>query len=165
MRLKAVVLTLLLVATAAGCAQKKVSIADERAAIRDAEREAVSAANAKEVERWLGVFAAGATVIPPNRSVLSGKEAIQEWGAKLFESPGFALKFENETIDVSAAADLAYALTRYERTLHDKAGKPLAETGTWVAVWKKQPDGSWKCVVYIWNPDTESPTPVSSPPG
>ncbi|HKZ52650.1 MAG TPA: SgcJ/EcaC family oxidoreductase [Candidatus Acidoferrales bacterium] len=165
MRKRGIVLTVLLVVAAAGCAQKKVSIADERTAIRNAEREAVNAANAKEVERWVGVFAASATVIPPNRSVLTGKEAIQEWGAKLFESPGFALKFENETIEVSAAADLAYALTRYERTLHDKAGKPAAETGNWVAVWKKQPDGSWKCVVYIWNPDKESPTPLPSPQG
>jgi len=163
MRKMGISLSLLLLVVLVGCAQKKVSIADERAAVRDAERDAVSAANAKEAEQWAAAFAPGATVVPPNRSVLTGKEAIQEWGAKMFENPGFALKFQNETTEVSAAADLGYALTRYELTLHDKDGKPVTETGNWVAVFKKQADGSWKCTVYIWNSDQASATPLPLP--
>jgi uncharacterized protein (TIGR02246 family) len=165
MRKMGISFSLLLLIALVGCAEKKIIIADERAAIRNAELAAVNAANAKEVEQWAAVFAVGATLVPPNRSVMTGKEAIQEWGAKLFENPGFALKFQNETTDVSAVADLGYVLTRYELTLHDQAGEPVTQTGNWVAVFKKQPDGSWKCAVYMWNSDQASPTPLPLPEG
>lgn len=30
-------------------------------------------------------------------------------------------------------------------------GKPVVEHNKAVAVWRKEPDGSWKCAVDIWN--------------
>jgi ketosteroid isomerase-like protein len=146
----------LLVLVAGGCAQQ-VDIVAERAAIRDAEREAVRAVNEKDADGWVAGFAEGASVFPPNAPVVAGKEAIREWGGELLENPGLALKYENDKTEVSRAADLGYSTSRYELTMNDPEGNPASERGKWVTIWKKQPDNTWKCVVDIWNPDQPAP--------
>jgi ketosteroid isomerase-like protein len=35
----------------------------------------------------------------------------------------------------------------------DASGKEMYETGKFCETWKKQADGSWKCIVDIWNAD------------
>jgi len=39
----------------------------------------------------------------------------------------------------------------YQFATRDKKGKTITEKGTYVTVWKKQPDGTWKVVGDIHN--------------
>lgn len=79
----------LLVLAASGCAPQ-VNVAADRAAIREAERQVVKAANGGDVEQMVASFAEDAAVLPPNAPAVTGKESIREWAASLLESPGFA---------------------------------------------------------------------------
>jgi ketosteroid isomerase-like protein len=54
---------------------------------------------------------------------------------------------------VSSAGDLGYTTGSYEVTVNDAKGNPVTSRGKVVVVWKKQPDGSWKAVLDIWNSD------------
>ena len=54
---------------------------------------------------------------------------------------------------MSRAGDLGYTSDNFEITVNDAQGNPVAERGKNLAIWKKQPDGSWKVVFAIWNSD------------
>jgi ketosteroid isomerase-like protein len=41
-------------------------------------------------------------------------------------------------------------------TVNDSLGNPITEKNKGVTIWKKQPDGSWKNVVDIWNAEGEN---------
>lgn len=127
--------------------------AADEAAIREAEREALKAAQAKDVEGWVSIWADGASVLPPNTPIATGKEAIRQVWSELMAKPGFAVSWQPTQVEVSRAGDLAYSLGTYELTLNDAEGNPVSERGKYVTVWKKQADGTWKAVVNIFNAD------------
>ena len=145
-------LAALLVLAVSGCAPQ-VNVTADLAAIREAERQVVKAANGGDVEQMVASFAEDAAVLPPNAPAVTGKESIREWAASLLESPGFAVKYQNDKTELSRAGDLGYTISRYELTPNDPEGDPVTEKGRWVTVWKKQADGTWKCVADIWNSD------------
>jgi ketosteroid isomerase-like protein len=37
--------------------------------------------------------------------------------------------------------------------VNDAQGNPFTEREKWVTIWKKQPGGTWKSVLDIWNSD------------
>ncbi len=103
------VLATLLVLSASGCAPS-VDIVADRAAIREAERLVVKAANGGDVEQMVASFAEDAAVLPPNAPAVTGKESIREWAASLLASPGFAVKYQNDKTELSGAGDLGYTI-------------------------------------------------------
>jgi ketosteroid isomerase-like protein len=57
-------------------------------------------------------------------------------------------------VGVSTSGDLAYAFGTYEQTAPDPKTKKLADSvGKWMAVFAKQPDGSWGAVADTYNVD------------
>ena len=142
----------LLVLAASGCAPQ-VDVAAEEAAIRAAEDEALKIAQAKDAERWASVYADDARVFPPNALLVTGKEAIRKLFAELFTSPGFEIDWEVTRVEVSRAGDLGYVVGTHKVTVNDAEGNPVTDRGKWIAIWKKQADGTWKCIEDIWNSD------------
>lgn len=126
--------------------------ADEQA-IRNMSQEWLKAAQAKDVEGMVAAFADDASALPPNAPIATGKEAIRKVWSEMVENPGFSVSTQVNKVEVSRASDLAYSHGTYELTLSDPQGKPVTDRGKWVAVWEKQPDGSWKCIADIWNSD------------
>ena len=141
-----------LVLAASGCAPQ-VDVEAEAAAIRAAEDEALEIAQAKDAERWASVYADDARVFPPNALLVTGKEAIRTLFAELFASPGFEIDWEVTRVEVSRAGDLGYVVGTHKVTVNDAEGNPVTDRGKWIAIWKKQADGTWKCIEDIWNSD------------
>ena len=52
---------------------------------------------------------------------------------------------------MAKSGDLAYAVGTDAIRLTSPDGKPVEEHNKAAAVWRKEPDGSWKCAVDIWN--------------
>ncbi len=149
------VLSVAFIGFASACKQQappEARAADERA-VRDADRAALNASQAKDLERNLSFYTDDASVFPPQAPIATGKEAIRAFLSQGFANPGFAINWQPTKVEVSRAGDLAYTQGTYEFTLNDPKGKPVTERGKYVNVWKKQPDGSWKMVADIWNPD------------
>lgn len=149
---KAGIFLAILALAASGCAQP-IDEEAEAAAIRRAEDEYVNAARAKDLERTLFYYADDASVFPPNAPVVTGKAAIQAAYSEWLADPAFALSVQPTKVEVSRMGDLAYLVGTYEFTVSDPDGKPLTDRGKYVDVWKKQPDGTWKHVIDIWNSD------------
>ena len=146
-------LAALLVLTVSGCAPQ-VDIDAERAAVLEAFIEAKQAVAAKDIESFVSIFADGASRFPPNAPRVTGNDAIREFVSESFAAPGLAFSFpEPGSAEVSSAGDLGYTTGSYEVTVNDAEGNPVTSHGKVVVVWKKQPDGSWKAVLDIWNSD------------
>ena len=139
---------------------RRVDIEAEQAAIRAAtDVEWLAAGQAKDLERWVSFHTDDAVLLPPNAPIVTGKEAIRAFVSKLLSSPGYAGSWHTTKIEVSRSGDLAYSYGPEETTVNDAEGNPVTDQQKWVAVWKKQPDGSWKCAVLILNSDQPLATP------
>ena len=90
-------------------------------------------------------------MLPPNAPLVTGKGAIRGLWAQLVSVPGFGVDWRTKKVEVSRSGDLAYQLATFEITVNDPSGKPVIDRGKYVAIWKKQPDGTWKVVTDIWN--------------
>jgi len=142
------VLAALLVLTASGCA-RKVNIEAERAAILAVDRELLEAVKAKDVDRFLSTYTDDVWVLPPNAPITTDKKLIRELWSGLFANS--TLTWQVTRTEESSAGDLGYTIGLYEVTTNGPDGKPVTERGKYVGLWKKQPNGTWKQPVDIWN--------------
>ena len=147
------VLATVLVLALSGCAPR-VDIEAERAAIRElTDVEWMEAGQAKDIERWVSFHTDDALLFLPNAPLVTGKEAIRAVVSELLSTPGYEGSWETTKVEVARSGDLAYSYGPQETTVNDAEGNPVTDRQKWVAVWKKQPDGSWKCAVLILNSD------------
>jgi uncharacterized protein (TIGR02246 family) len=132
--------------------------AKDDAAIRAIDSAFSRAFAAGDGKALAALYAADATVLPPNEPIQQG-EAVQKYMAGFTE--GYSGTFEFTPTAVEGRGDLAYTVGTYRATLTErKAGaKPFpTEEGKYITVVKKQPDGSWKMVYDIWNASTPAGT-------
>jgi uncharacterized protein (TIGR02246 family) len=114
-------------------------------------REWAAVARSGDLEKTLAYWADDAVMLPPGQPPLRGKEAIREYLESAAHIPGFAITWEPIEAHVAASGDIAYLMERNEVSFDDATGARVTETNKAVTVWRKQPDGSWKNVVDIWN--------------
>ncbi len=90
-------------------------------------------------------FAPDAVTLENGNAVVSGHDAI---AARATWSPTvYQLMWTPEGARMSAAGDMGFTWGHYEGDSKDAQGNPLKETGRYMTVWKKQPDGNWKVVL------------------
>ncbi|MFZ0807207.1 MAG: DUF4440 domain-containing protein [Candidatus Sulfotelmatobacter sp.] len=145
--------------TAIACSTSPmVDIAKEEQAVRATDAQWLAAVKAKDFDRALGFWSDDATVFAPNAPVLVGREAIRKYVTEASAIPGFSINWTTDKVWVSSSGDLAYSSGGNEITLTTPAGKPVIERNKGLVVWKKQADGSWKCVADIWNAEAPPST-------
>ncbi len=133
-----------------GCAQKG-DLEAERTAVLQADREWLTAVQSKDVERTVSFWSDDAVLMPPDMPPMAGKEAIHRYVSESMKLRGFSLTWRTEQVSLSASGDVAYATGRNRFTLHNEKGEQLIFHGKGMTVWRKQHDGSWRCVLDIWN--------------
>lgn len=123
------------------------------------------AAGAKDIDKTISFYSDDALVMPSNSPVLKGKGAAREMWQGMFSLPGFGGGWKATKVEVAASGDLGYVTGTYEINETDASGKPKTDKGKYLEVWKKQADGSWKCVADMFNTDlpaTPAPAPAST---
>ena len=149
------ILATVLALALSGCAPAgpRVDVEADEEAIRTVDGQMVAAISAGDLDRWLGFFTEDAIMMPPNAPAVVGKEAIREFVSDLMASTDFAVSHDLGKVEVSRGGDLAYVSYAYKLTLKGPEGKPVTDSGKDISVLKKQPDGTWKVVIDIWNSD------------
>ena len=100
---------------------------------------------AKDTEGLAGHYGDGAYLVVPGLKPADGSTAIRQIYANASTDPAFAVDFASDKIDVGG--DLAYARGKFtEKYTDPKTGKVMTDSGSYLAVYKKQDDGSWKVV-------------------
>jgi uncharacterized protein (TIGR02246 family) len=142
----------------AGCShQQKVDIAAEEATIRSTDGNWLSAATAHDLERTVSFWSDDAVILAPGGPPIRGKQAIHKYVTNAFATPGFSITWKTDQVEISKSGDLAYATGTDSISVTGPHGKPDTVENNSLAIWKKQPDGSWKCIVDVM-------TPAAAPP-
>lgn len=108
------------------------------------DREFARATKAKRADGLISYFADEAVV--PKNPPLAGKFAIGDYYQKVFSVPDFSLTWVPTKAEVFTGGKLGYTVGKYVAKFKDKSGKRMEQDGTYITVWKKQDDGSWKVI-------------------
>jgi ketosteroid isomerase-like protein len=149
--LRAILLTACggLLALTAGCSGGS-SAADAKAIQARSELWS-KAGSVKDSASFAGFFADDATVMFPHEPVFRGMDSIKAVLTPMMQDPNFALSFTTGKVEVSGVLAYTQGTVSLKTTARD--GKPFTDTGKYLTVWKKQPDGSWKVIEDIFNSD------------
>jgi uncharacterized protein (TIGR02246 family) len=147
----------LLIVLAGGCGgSHRVNLSDEEAAIRRTDADWLAAATSHDLNRVLPFWADDATILVPGMPPIVGNEPIRKYVTESFATPGFSITWKTEKVEVSQSGDLAYATGTDRISFNGPDGKSLTEEGRGVTIWKKQTDGSWKCILDVMSPAEDS---------
>ncbi|MFQ5530466.1 MAG: YybH family protein [Gemmatimonadota bacterium] len=125
-------------------------MAQYRVELIEADREFLAAVRTRGLGAWLQAFAPDGMMISGGASH-AGQEGIRQAVLPLFADPLFDITWDPQLSAVSASGDLGYTVGTYEMTAEGEAG--AAEfRGTYLTVWRRQPDGTWKVEADIGNP-------------
>jgi uncharacterized protein (TIGR02246 family) len=129
------------------------------AAIRSGLDQWVKAVNAGDWATAASLFTENASFMPPNGPAVEGRANVQAWMAGFPKMQEIGAKY----LEVQGRNDLAYARGTYALTLAPQGGAPaIKDNGKFVEIHRKQPDGSWKVALDIFNSDllAARPAPV-----
>ena len=117
---------------------------------RDAEWAAL-ASEGREVERMLAFWTDDALVYPPGTPPVKGKAALRAYVEAALAIPGFHITWTTSEASLSPDGEMAYLLSTNMVTAPGPDGRLVTTRGRAVTVWRREPDGSWRCAVDLWN--------------
>jgi ketosteroid isomerase-like protein len=146
-----------LLALSAGCSGG--SNAADATAIKAKSELWSKAGSVKDSASFATFYADDATVMFPHEPVFKGMDAIKAVLTPMMQDPNYSLSFTTDRVEVSGILAYTQGAVSLRTTARD--GKPFPDTGKYLAVWKKQSDGSWKVIEHIFNSDLpiEPPEP------
>ena len=141
-RLFAIALLLL-----AACATTTSSNEPNADVLLQADREFAKQSAARGSAAWTEIMAPDASKPANGGRVLVGPQEIGDNMLAAFAS-GFKLSWEPARAQISRGGKLGYTWGRYHSDF-----KGTVREGTYMTVWQKQPDGSWKVLFDTGDPD------------
>jgi uncharacterized protein (TIGR02246 family) len=133
-----------------GCGQHSGAKADPAAianTIKADEKKWNDQFKAKDQEALLAHYADDAFFVAPGAPAANGSTEIAKAYAQGLADHYFSLSFQSDKVDVAASGDLAYSRGHFTESHQDpKSHQIVTESGSYLTVYKKQPDGSWKAV-------------------
>lgn len=147
---------LLTLALFTGCKSSTVDNASAIQSLKDNETQWNADFASKDAAKIGAHYADDATLIVAGEKPTSGKEAIMAEFKQMAADPAFSLQIHTDKAVVSSAGDFGYTEGTYNLTITKPADKAVIhDSGTYVTVYRKAADGTWKAV---------SDAPVSSVP-
>ena len=155
-------MTLLSTLALLSACQQQVDLDAEAAAIQATaaeHAEGASKGGTEGAEAYASYATADARWLPPESPAIAGREAIAEYVGAFTAMPDFQVTWDHPHVVVSRGGDIAYSVGTYRGSGQDAEGNTQVFEGKLVNIWHKQPDGSWKIAVGIWNTDQPAPLP------
>jgi len=112
---------------------------------------AIAASEGRDLERVLSFWTDDAIVIPPGLPAVIGKAALREYVQASMKIPGFRITWTSTDVTFSPDGNMAYMFGTNLIDMNGPDGTPLRIDGRAVTIWRKEPDGQWRCSVDIWN--------------
>lgn len=116
---------------------------------------------AKDQEGLVAHYADDAFFVAPGVAGTQGSTPIRQVYATASTDPAFEIHFSSDKVDVAKSGELAYARGKFtEKYTDKKSGKVMSDSGSYITVYRKQDDGSWKAVEDFAAADPDSTKPV-----
>jgi uncharacterized protein (TIGR02246 family) len=117
-------------------------------------------AKPKNPDRLAAHYAPDAYTVAGGVNPISGAANIRNLFGAIAADPNFDMTFDGDKIEVAGSGDLAYVRGRYTDRYTDPATNQVKqERGSFLTIYRKQDDGSWK-VVEDFNANDAGPRPV-----
>jgi len=121
---------------------------DAASAIRALSDAFVRHFNAADADQLVRAFyAEDARLLPPNHRMLTGRSQIREALRGFIEAGLGGLAIETYELEIASSGDLAYGIGTFS------LARPLPDRGKFIEVYRRQADGSWKCVADMFSSD------------
>lgn len=104
---------------------------------------------------WADFYVPDALVLAPNAPAIRGRDAMVEWARAL--PP--VTSFTRTSDEVEGSGDIAYLRGGYQWVLSPPNGPAMPDSGKYIQIWRRQPDGTWKIVRAIFNSDLPAAAP------
>jgi len=132
--------------------------ADNRAAdvagLQSTDERWSASAGRKDVAATVAFYADDAVMLPPNAPIIAGQKSIRQAWADMLGPNTTSISWKASKVEVAKSGELGYIYGTYQDSVQDpKGGPPVRDTGKLVEIWKRQPDGEWKCIVDTYNSD------------
>jgi ketosteroid isomerase-like protein len=109
------------------------------------------------VDSIVAYWTADARVVLPGQPIVVGTDAIRQMVTALQTIPGFHISWTPDSAIVSSSADFGYTYGTNRITVPDSNGTLRTTEGRYITVWRKEPNGAWRCTFDISN---EAPAPA-----
>lgn len=116
----------------------------------EADREFARQVKRHGIGGWLSGFASSGRMVAGGESYI-GQEGIRRAMLPVFADTMLEFTWDPTYAEVAASGDLGYTIGTYEMTTSE-AGTAGTVTGTYLTVWRRQPNGEWKVQADIGNP-------------
>ena len=125
---------------------------NELQAVLEVAKAEPAAMSAGDIDRHMSLLADSAVYMPPGGPAKEGRE-LRDWLADFDRSSAIEwLSYTHGETQISG--DLAFHDYAYEWRVTSKAdGKSVTGRGKGVQIFARSPDGAWKILRNIWNPD------------
>jgi ketosteroid isomerase-like protein len=123
----------------------------------EADRDFATATAERGIEGWVSNFASNGAMIIAGRGVVQGHAAIRDIMGPFLADSNPRLLWEPIRAEIGESGDLGYTISS-RREARDSANTLLG-TGTYLTIWRRQADGTWKVEVDIGTYTPVTPTP------
>ncbi len=125
----------------------KVDVAAEEQAIRAKEAGWMEDYNKRDAMGLVGQYADDASLAASGTALMTNAAGRRAFLEGMAADPALKVDFASDRIIVSASGELASSRGHYTMTYTDPATKkPKTETGSYLTVYRKAEDGSWKAI-------------------
>lgn len=126
-----------------GAAADAAWIAALEDSLMQADRDFAVATHERGVDGWVSWFAPDGAMIVAGEGEVEGHDAIRELMASFLSDSSPRLLWEPTSAEVGSGGDLGYTIGSSRREARDSVSTLLG-TGTYLTIWRRQADGTWK---------------------
>ncbi len=128
---------------------------------READIAFAQATKERGLDGWMSFFADDAYV--GTNPAVAGKLELRRFYARLFSRRNLQFEWAPEQSQIFPSGLMGFTSGRYKMSYTTFEGKTASQTGSYLTVWQKQPDGSWKVLSDFGSQDkAEVPAKASS---
>lgn len=128
---------------------------------READVAFAQATKERGLDGWMSFFADDAYV--GTNPGVKGKLELRRFYARMFSRRDLQFEWAPEQSQVFPSGLMGYTSGRYKMSYTTFEGKTASQTGSYITIWQKQPDGTWKVLSDFGSQDKpETPAKAAS---
>jgi len=118
-------------------------------------RDFAKALLAKDALAAANLYTEGASLLPPNEQIVTGRSKIQEYWQGLIDAG--LIDASVQTIDAKSDGDLGYEIGTFELKLLGENGDTIVDKGKYTEILERNNEGKWISLYGMWSNNEHSP--------